>query len=501
MAVHSVARQASSLRENEAEARRIFDSLSADELAPLAGFGFTIENSWSFSDRKEKVFAALSDWHAQHVEPFRKDAVMVDTTTLATVEAFARGGYEIGGHSYELSVTPGLLYDLCTFINAVVLFDTVFHLESSLIDSGNLNASLASKDPPLRRLPVQSFDGAAIEEDPIVGVGGALTSLMWNAQAEVSSWRWGHTPGAREARDAVGAAWGCATNSDVKVDQFANGECLDHDFYSDGPQLLHQALKFEHVAPDEKMKLFLDPTYLTESTVRSIFNTGLSEAIGVGYAASSARLPFRRYWLDIQDAARAQLLVSKQLDVALRGAATRTVDKVSLELPFFAAAVIRNIRDPKDLLPTIGRLRNEAAGFRARRAELNAAIDEGNDPVIAELSRAVQDESKSLMKMLAVPVIGATIAVVTAPVALAHSLWVPMLVVYAFSKDLVPEDRERLHRRLARRHLCFLTKTADQSRQLLDAYPAIDKLWPLSPVFKRDDFGDLFASLGQLGES
>jgi hypothetical protein len=502
MGGRALAELADSLLKNETRVRYICDSMDADEKAPLTDFGFTIENaSSSTSDRKAKVTQALSDWHAQYVAPFQKDAVFVDTTTLATVEALAAGHYSVYGSTPEVSVTPGILYDLCAFINAVVLFDSVLYLENPFVDPAKLNTGLASGEPPLRQLPVKSFDGAASHHDPIVGVGGGLTSLMWNAEVEVMLWRDARTPAAREARDAVAHGWRCATGAEVRIDQFADDNHIRHQFSSDGPQLLRAALEGEHSAPDEKIKLFLDSSFLTESTVRSVFNTGVSEMIGIGYAASSARLPFRRYWLDIQDVACSQFLVSEQLDIALRDAATRTIDRVSLELPFFPAAVLREIKDPSELLPAIGRLRDAAAGFRNRRADLNAAIDDRNDRVIKELTLAVQDESRSLAQMLTVPAIGAAIAIVTAPVTLAHSLWLPVLALYAGFKDLNESNKERLCRRLSKRHLCFLTKTASQSRELLDAYPQVGRLWPQSPMIGREEFATIFASLGQLGEA
>ncbi len=497
MGVEAFERRAASFFANRAAREVELGRLAPDELAPLSGFGLTIENSWDDGTRKKKVFDALSLWNEECVEPYRENAVLVDTTTLATVKALTQGSVT----AVELQVTPGILYDLCAFINSVVLFDTVFHLEASHVDTAALNQAISPADPPLRQLPIRSFDGeAASAENPIIGVGGALTSLMWNARGEVNSWRKGETNASREARDTVAAAWTQATGFPVRVDQFADGRFMDHGFSSDGPQLLRQALDVQQLPTDAEVRDRMSTSYITESTVRSVFNTGVSEMIGVGYAASSARLPFRRYWLDLQGAMRRQLLEA-QLDVSLREAATKTVDRVELELPFFTAAVLGRIKEPSELLRAIGDLREEAAGFRALRAELEAAIDQRNDKVIVELKRAVNQESKNLLAALAVPAFAAAVAIVTAPATLAQSLWIPAMALLAGYKQLDGSNRELLKRRLTKRHLCFLTKTADQSRCLLNALPVVEKLWPISAWVPRKEFPPIFDSLARLGES
>jgi hypothetical protein len=72
----------------------------------------------------ERLISEVRDWVREFVDSDRINTAFMDATTLYTVKELLKGGY----FAY-----PEALFDLSTFVNVVILFDRVFHLENSNI--------------------------------------------------------------------------------------------------------------------------------------------------------------------------------------------------------------------------------------------------------------------------------------------------------------------------------------------------------------------------------
>jgi hypothetical protein len=130
------------------------DTFSPSELTSFTEFGVYTPTIYKLTDEQaRKQFSVVRKW-IQHVsDSNRINAVYLDTTTLYTVIKLA---LEPSNNGYY--ITPETLFDLSTFVNAVILFDRVFHLENKNLDSIRVNEALGN-EPIVISLPIKSFTG------------------------------------------------------------------------------------------------------------------------------------------------------------------------------------------------------------------------------------------------------------------------------------------------------------------------------------------------------
>lgn len=450
----------------------------------------------------------IDAWLEQEVEPVRSRSVLLDTTTLAAVEKLLADGA-------GASITPASLLDLSTFTHAVLLFDNVLHMESSTLDSRAMNEAIGGADPPLRPLPVQSYDernGMAPTASDVYGVSATLVNAMEEAQEEMSRLltvrRDGDRPAAGTTRAAldgeaareISAAWTAVLGYPPTAEDLFGLDLSKWWSYGRANiELLERAQSLgEYVGEPSAHPAIRQ--LITESNARGIFNARISELLCVPYLPNSTRLPFRPLWLARYDTVMAQLADVATLDAEMREAATLSARGTALQIPLFLNALLGSVSARGDIPRRLGELRDEARSWREVRAEYLTALDRGEQRRSRELVRALDAEGLRLGRLLGVGLVAAT-AVVLAPVSsVAITVALATLAGLGLTSGLGPADRERLLRRIRRRHLTFITRSAQTAEANMNAYPLVTKLWSVPASIGPDAFAARFARIGSLAD-
>jgi hypothetical protein len=138
----------------------------------------------------------------------------------------------------------------------------------------------------------------------------------------------------------------------------------------------------------------------------------------------------------------------------------------------------------------IADLRERAKGFRERRAELDRALEVGNQDEMRAIRTAIGAEAESLTKRLGASLKAAGGAAVTSVAAdpVAHLSADPLdwlrtglSAVIAGARKLLPaEVTHRLVWRLCRPELRFMSDVTMDSRAVIDSLPNVRRLWGLA---------------------
>ena len=155
--------------------------------AQLAEFGTFL--AYFDGQPGEREADGVRQWAADVAASGSPNAVYMDTTTIATARRL------LGG---EAPSYPAALFDLANFVNAVVLSDTIFHLESPHLDSIRINEFLGlTNDPVLISVPTTSagpgigsvLRGAWLQSmEYAQRVGSGTTGLASDAEQIKASW-------------------------------------------------------------------------------------------------------------------------------------------------------------------------------------------------------------------------------------------------------------------------------------------------------------------------
>src|SRR6185312_6173164 len=116
------------------------DNFSPDQFTSFAEFGIHFHSHRALSQQQiEQRFNEVRSWMSSFLAGAKGNALYMDTTTLYTVERLT----ELTGTPIVCS--PSALLDLSNFVNAVVLYDHVFHLENDSLDSIKINEALGNE--------------------------------------------------------------------------------------------------------------------------------------------------------------------------------------------------------------------------------------------------------------------------------------------------------------------------------------------------------------------
>jgi len=457
--------------------------LGGDYLFPVyAEFGIYRHDHGSGSE--EERLQALRDWVAFAPDTPRSSGVFMDNMSLYSAFSLVT--------DWDGQIPANVLLDLDTFVRCVVLYDHIFYIsntaelseQSGRFDFRRLNKLLGNE-----RVAVP------IPADPESynrGVWGALSDLF--DQAEVELYRMTGTAAGTTAatdREAIRRGWEIVLGRPIAInDIYDQGFAISY-WPSSGETLVQNLLT---IVPDENVLftgLETPSRFITESNARSLFNTRVAGILNLPYAANTTRMPFRAHLLSNAAVAQDAMQDVREIQEIFSQFAAGYLRPESVELPIFLTAVLARTRTLGGFFAEVAGLRAQAAGYRAHRRELLDAIQARNATTIDKLRLAVLDDAHKLRGAVA----GSSSTVVLGVLAALGHGFAPLIIAGLQAMLGVDEEKRRiLGRRLFKPEEWFVTRVSGSARELLDARPAIERLWgPMNWDYMSGRFHDIVA--------
>ncbi|MEV0319821.1 hypothetical protein ACIBKX_16985 [Streptomyces sp. NPDC050658] len=458
-----------------ADARRVADRLKQwdgdDPALPEAVDAGLLHEEATAEEARE-----LADWRP--AADRRRNGVFMDATTIGIATRLLAGD--------RRWLTPLTLWDLAAFTDRVIMSDRIHYAGEHLVPAAKLNQLLGGEEvfesvPPLSRWEAE--------------VPGRLYERSLSAYHELIA-PLAHQrelpPGTYWA-DAVGRvadAWALVTGRPVRPDE-ALMACESQRWFTPKLTLLRDPYCGDLPAPSTEACA----PVLGDVTYRAYASQCFADLLGLPYAPATARMPFRHYFCargwELEDA----LLTGEAAHRAYRELAREQ----DLVLPVFLAVALADARRPEDVWPRLAELREQAGGFRARRAELDAALARGEvSDTSRELLMAVRSEAVKLTEVCGhgfslMGKIAGRLTRATPP-----QLPDAVTTLLGIDAAKVPAGLgRRLWWQCFRPELRFLVQVRSQSREMTDAMPQVGRLWGLPPG-RADGFRDRFEKLSRL---
>jgi len=470
---------------------------------------------------------SLEEWRGSLRIP--KNSAFLDGTLLLTVEAL------LGPEGPEI-LTPVTLWELTTFIDALVCFDRLYCVANPAIDVDRFNRRLGTEvlsiipdpdDGMLRRLAGEAAAHGLANMSILQERAGRDDVFGQEVQALTEGWK--ALLGADLPYDAPFDTDGLdirlagMTASDIMV---ALAAAIHARPYRDlRPPLsgtpLTGAPFTEMRGIEESSAAIIDgdvtvsshltslnltlrvladatripPTPATSgvrpsltarrqlaanATYRTYINQGIANALALPYLPGTLRMPFRR--LFVRRAAKVQdELVS--IGVTDRIFAQQQ-PSAPLTLPFFTSAVLRQATTRSDVWAQMAHTREQSASFRRKRAELDALLERSEvSPEALRLQAAIRDGGLKMADLAGATQQSTSVALgvvaQTGIVPLAGALKVGVDAARGVGRD---DSWTRIWRKLFRRHEHFLAQTDSQAIALTNALPQLQHLWEMPKI-------------------
>jgi hypothetical protein len=463
------------------------------------------------------------------------NSAFLDGTLLATVEALlSSDGPEV--------LTPVTLWELTTFIDALVCFDRIYCIDTPAIDVARFNRRLGAEvlsavpDPShgmLRRLAAEAAEDGLANMSALIVRGGNDDVFGQEVQALIDGWR--AVLGADFPSDGPFDLDGI----DIRLAEMAATPATAPDFPEEpesatpqGEPMAGSPMYCSPLNPAESsavlvdgglivstglssnrlLRVLADATRVPRSpadstarpplsarrqlaataTYRTYVNQGIANALALPYLPGTLRMPFRR--LFVRRAAEVQ---DQLVSVALADRIFAQQQPSSpLILPFFTAAVLQRATTRMDVWAQMARTREQSASFRRKRAELDALLERSQVSAEAlRLQAAIRDEGMRMADLAGVAQQSAsvTLGVIAQMgiVPLAGALKVGVDAAQGVGRD---GSWTRIWRRLFHRHEYFLSQTDSQAIALTNALPQVQQLWEMPKI---GGYLDRFASTTQ----
>lgn len=480
------------------------DLLTPGQISGIAEFG-TLFYSANPADQN---LLEIRNWMRYASDLDKLNATYFDTTTLHTVESLL---LTKNNHN---SLTPATLLDLSSFVNGVVLFDRIFHLENNNLDSLQLNERLS--EPIVISLPIEQL--YLTQSDGLMtGVGSVLRALWYQTSRYVQDLRSAsntkrsalYLEEATEIKKAWKMVFDFKDQEDLWFDP--NDKMKSARYDSDGPGLLRQLVRFSYLQPDAYDFSYLDKVssvaffheVIDECNYRSLFNLAVSNCLGLQYMPNSFRLPFRKFYYDrarvIQPYLGSIPTIEKEYKDLM--ALYFDTDKNNLGIPFFLAAILSKISSLDEFFEELANVRVKAGLFRLHRHELDLALLHGNVIEARKLHDALQEDTNYLrLKFPYASILGATAAVLAAITANLSPFVLTAIGILTAASQFPREDIEILKKRVLQRQYWFLIDQKDAALALTNAFPKIHSLWNISGSSQADTvaFTKYFDKLAKL---
>jgi hypothetical protein len=444
------------------------------------------------------------------------NSAFLDGTLLMTVEALLdRDGPEV--------LTPVTLWELTTFIDALVCFDRLYCVANPAVDVSRFNQRLgadvltAIPDPDggtLRRVAGQAAADGVSNMGVLRARAGSDDAWGQEVQAVVDGWRAVlgadfpgdgafdisevdirlvqlavavASKGPLKARLAASVARQGLVLGPVSCFSAQLGDGLlvratsDDDRYQP-LQVLIDATRVPSspAAPEDRPPLSARQQLAASATYRTYVNQGVANALALPYLPGTLRMPFRRLFVR-----RAGQIQDELVSVALADRIFAQQQPSSpLVLPFFTAAVLQRAASREDIWAQMARVRDQSAAFRRVRADLDRMLERSEvSPEALRFKNAIRDEALRLADLAgaAQQSAGVALGVVaqTGIVPLAGALKVGVDAAQGVGRG---GSWPRIWRRLFHRHEYFMAQTNTQAAALTNALPQVQQLWELPRI-------------------
>ena len=446
----------------------------------------------------------LEEWRGSLNIP--ANSAFLDGTLLQTVYAL------LSPDDGPQVLTPVTLWELTTFIDALVCYDRLYCVDNPYIDLAGFNRLLGTEvlspipDPDagtLRALATAAAQDGLVNMQALAGKVGSDDAFGAEVQAVAHGWQAvlgadlpDSSPfeaGALDIERVLFAhlQYAPSFNDDNLPKAAAQPSALlvDGSAASSGSfglsetlQVLTRATRVPVTPADEAEPPPLDARQrlAATATYRTYVNQGIANALALPYLPGTLRMPFRHLFVK-----RAAEIQDELITVAFADQIFASQQPSSpLTLPFFTAAVLKQATTRADVWAQMAHVREQSAPFRRKRAELDAELERSQvSPDALKLQEAIRAQEAKMADLAKVVQQSASaffgIAAQTGIVPMAGTI-----KVFVDAAGGVGHDGAwtRVWRRLFHRHEHFLAQTNSQAIALTNAMPQIERLWELPKV-------------------
>ena len=292
------------------------------------------------------------------VENVHCSAWMDNTTIVTACTLMSEEGPKV--------ITPLTVWDLVTFVRAVVCYERIYHHEHPDIDDARVNQLLGGDVFKSVPLPIRAIEDGRILPDPWDGAH----RFMCETWEESFGWlKRLHESVGSETLDGkqiqvVTEAWRAALGrTDLQPTELVDFKEVDLRWQSPSNQLL---VDTANVTDVKDTRLYLDPNegaqrqfklnreagidrfqewrshILSDLNLRAYINQRTAEFFALPYACSAGRLPFRDHLHDRAINVQRELVVAKVIDNRY----AELAQSVKLRLPIFLSPALRSSITP-----------------------------------------------------------------------------------------------------------------------------------------------------------
>ena len=436
----------------------------------------------------------LAEWRESLRIP--ANSAFLDGTLLQTVYALLLNPFA-GSHV----LTPVTLWELTTFIDALVSFDRLYCIANPDIDVARFNRLLGTEvvsaipdpaDGMLRLLATAAALDGVGNMDALAGKVGSADAFGEEVEAVARGWQavlGADLPGGSPFdTGALGlnperllVAYSDLTEpSALLVD--GSAAVASSSGLSQTLNVLTRATRVPVTPADqtEQPPLAVRERLAATATYRTYVNQAVANALALPYLPGTLRMPFRHLFVR-----RAAEIQDELITIAVANKIFASQQPSSpLILPFFTAAVLRRASTRADIWAQMAHVREQSAPFRRKRAEWDAELARSQvSPDALKLQAAMRDEAVKMADALGVIQESTSaafgIAAQTGIVPLAGNIKVFLDAAQGVGHD---GAWNRVWRRLFHRHEYFLAQTNSQAIALTNAMPQLERLWELPKV-------------------
>ena len=475
-------------------------------LVATSGIRSTCHGSESIEERCRD----LRNWSQFVTNNATPNAIFMDTTTLYTAWSVLHGKGNAKSSKPDISnsrsekrgrrrrvlldtsspkcfLSANTLLDLENFIRSVVLYDQIFCLSGgeSVGREMALNFNETLGEPIIIDIPVPDIDTIPLGPGGKGGVGGALNDLIETVSFEYDNLISSKSNTAcGNDRDAITNSWKALLGRSDLLQSHLSAYIArpgSAKWASYGPALL-EALIDKIRDPLLKIGIPALAEYIGECNVRSLFNTRVSQILGLSYSPNIMRVPFRHYGLSNAVAAQRIFEDIDFVQRILNEQRTKYLHPKPLQVPVFLTVILNRISQLNEFSEELARLRFDAIQYRERRKEVLDAIRNGNLKILKGLRAALEEDTKQWTNVLkATTVMGVHGALMSALGGGIASWVIGALGILQVYEQIDQETRDSMKRTFFRPSEFFFTKIGESCTELMNAGAKIEKLWGIGP--------------------
>ncbi|WP_416308263.1 hypothetical protein [Neptunicella sp. SCSIO 80796] len=304
---------------------------------------------------------------------------LVDNTTL--VNAFEL----LDPKSTSAHVQASDIFDLATVINTVVFEENLIYLQNEKVTKQKINALFDNLN--IVELPWGQEDDFSLMIDNAWGEAERYTPDLFQSSPLDKQFieHWQKITGLELTTDAL--LWtGDYRKYFSSIDSDAVEETVNGNFYPSESYFSH-------------LNNYKTERFVTETSVRTVFYTLLSNLTNVSYHSNAYRSKLQRILFE----STANFVSSDSLNLLnhindgfYSDIAKDNLLSAPIQLPFALSAALSGTKTPQDFIDKINELRVLAGPLRERKNELAQAIRDQDQAAVTAINKAIADNAKSL---------------------------------------------------------------------------------------------------------